>query len=69
MKSAGMFQPHNQKPGGFKFQNPKVQQCWGRFTQGNNNVQMKHDLNAIDVDTIQVNQLSNEDKQCCMKEG
>jgi hypothetical protein len=24
MKSAGMFQPHNQKPGSFKFQNPKV---------------------------------------------
>jgi hypothetical protein len=71
MKSAGMFKPRDQKPGGFKFQNPKAQQRWGRFTQGNNNAGTKRerDPNTIDVDTIQVNQMTAENKTHCIKEG
>ena len=71
MKSAGMFQKRNQKPGGFKFQNPKAQQRWGCFTQGgnNNNTQAKRDPNVMDVNTIQVGQLTIEEKQKCIKEG
>ena len=69
MKSAGMFQKREHK-GGFKFTNPKAQQRWGRFAQNHN--QRNHpkcDPNAMDVDTIQVNQLSAEDKEKCVKEG
>ena len=69
MKSAGMFQKHKHK-GRFKFTNPKAQQRWGRFTQNyNQRDHPKHDPNAMDVDTIQVNQLSAEDKEKCVKEG
>ena len=71
MKSAGMFQKRDQKPGGFKFQNPKAQQRWGHFAQGSNNsnTQAECDPNAMDVDTIQVGQLTAEEKQKCIKEG
>ena len=69
MKSAGMFQKRDQKTGGFKFQNPKAQQRWGKFTQNNQNTNTKHDPNAMDVDTIRVNQLTAEEKQKCIKEG
>ena len=41
IKSARMFQKHDQKTGGFKFQNPKAQQRWGKFTQSNQNVNVK----------------------------
>ena len=72
MKSAGMFQKREQR-GGFKFTNPKAQQRWGRFTQNHNQRDQrehsKRDPNAMDVDTIQVNQLSAEDKEKCVKEG
>ena len=69
MKSAGMFQKHEHK-GGFKFANPKAQQRWGRFTQNQNQRDHpKRDPNAMDVDTIQVNQLLAEDKEKCIKEG
>jgi len=66
MKSAGMFQKQDQR-GGFKFQNPKAQQRWDKFTQGNQHA--KHNPNMMDVNTIQVNQLLAKDKQCCFKEG
>ena len=69
MKSAGMFQKREHK-GGFKFTNPKAQQRWGRFTQNHNQRDHpKRDPNAMDVDVIQVNQLSAEDKEKCVKEG
>ena len=69
MKSAGMFQKRDQKTGGFKFQNPKAQQRWGKFAQSNQSANTKRDPNAMDVDTIRVNQLTAEEKQKCMKEG
>ena len=72
MKSAGMFQKREHKSG-FKFTNPKAQQRWGRFTQNHNQrdqcEHLKRDPNAMDIDTIQVNQLSAEDKEKCVKEG
>ena len=69
MKSAGMFQKREHKSG-FKFTNPKAQQRWGRFMQYHNQRDhSKRDPNAMDVDTIQVNQLSAEDKEKCIKEG
>ena len=54
MKLAGMFQNQDQKAGGFKFQNPKAQQRWGKFTQSNQNTNAKRDPNTMDVDTIRV---------------
>ena len=68
MKSTGMFQKWDHKPS-FKFSNLKVQQCWGWFTQGNQSSGGKHDPNAMDVDTICVNQLTMEEKDKCVKEG
>ena len=69
MKSAGMFQKREHKSG-FKFTNLKAQQQWGRFTQNNNQRDnAKRDPNAMDVDTIQVNQLSAEAKEKCVKKG
>ena len=68
MKSAGMFQKWDHKPG-FKFSNPKAQQRWGRFTQGNQSSSGKHDPNTMDVDTICINQLTMEEKDKCVKEG
>jgi hypothetical protein len=37
--------------------------------QENNNAGTKCNPNTMDVNTIQVNQLMVEDKECCMKEG
>ena len=68
MKSMGMFQKWEHKPG-FKFSNPKAQQCWGQFTQGNQTSSHKCDPNTIDIDTIHVNQLTMEEKDKCVKEG
>ena len=69
MKSAGMFQKREHKSG-FKFTNLKAQQRWGRFAQNSNQRDnSKRDPNAMDVDTIQVNQLSAEAKEKCVKEG
>ena len=64
-----MFQKCDQKTGGFKFQNPKAQQRWGKFTQNNQNINTKQDPNVMDVNTICINQLTAEEKQKCMKEG
>ena len=64
-----MFQKCEHKSG-FKFTNPKAQQRWGRFTQNNNQRDnLKCNPNAMDVDTIQVNQLLAEAKEKCVKEG
>jgi hypothetical protein len=66
MKSAGMF--GNQKGGSssaFKFRSQKAQQRWGKFTKDT----PKCDPDAMDVDALQVNQLTAEDKQQCIKEG
>ena len=37
--------------------------------QGNQTSGNKHDLNAMDVNTIRVNQLTTEEKDKCVKEG
>jgi hypothetical protein len=66
MKSAGMF--GDRKEGGsssFKFKSAKAQQRWGKFTRDT----PKRDPDAMDVDALQINQLTTEDKQRCIKEG
>lgn len=68
MKSAGMFQKKTQGPTnpGQRFQNPAAQRRWGRHFQNNGG---KKDPNAMDIDTIQVNALSPDEKQRLVKEG
>jgi hypothetical protein len=56
----------NNSSGGQWFQNPVAQKRWGKHFQSNSG---KKDLNTIEVDTIQVNQLSAKEKQCLVQEG